>query len=270
MNTEDNTHDWDDVGERCMKCGDKDWFASLSCGGGKKVEYVPHPDEDYTPEERGCPELEPVRWFNGCDKTVPEALRYLANNDRPSGGESRFNWAHLLQLADEIETMARSPLYTSPQPVEQQPDEDVASQIIKLIDDECRYWHGRDEARRGGYAILYAKAKELNSKQQPAPGVAAMVEGMEVSVDVSTCDDDIGNRYFGTVTLAQPQKGSKHGMILLIQDAEPNFERKDPSVLVEALEQYADDRSWCYDTCNLGRTVAKDALAAYRKQGSGK
>jgi hypothetical protein len=46
-------------------------------------------------------------WPNGCDDMVPKALRYLAHNDRPSGGEQHFNHAHLLQLADEIELMAQ-------------------------------------------------------------------------------------------------------------------------------------------------------------------
>lgn len=37
----------------------------------------------------------------------------------------------------------------------------AAQKILDLILDECRYWHGRDEARRGGFAILYASAKEV-------------------------------------------------------------------------------------------------------------
>lgn len=53
----------------------------------------------------------PVKWPNGCDKEVPAALRYLADHDRPYGGEQRFNFAHLYQLADEIECMAQQPLY---------------------------------------------------------------------------------------------------------------------------------------------------------------
>lgn len=57
----------------------------------------------------------PVVWFNGCDRTVPEALRFLAFNDRPSGGEQRFNAAHLHQLAGEIEHMSKKPLYAAPQ-----------------------------------------------------------------------------------------------------------------------------------------------------------
>ncbi|MCH5765544.1 hypothetical protein MMA67_25100, partial [Salmonella enterica] len=31
-------------------------------------------------------------------------------------------------------------------------------------------------------------------------GLPELIEGMEVSVDVSTCDFDAGHRYFGTVT----------------------------------------------------------------------
>lgn len=30
--------------------------------------------------------------------------------------------------------------------------------------------------------------------------------------------------------------------------------------LREALALYADDNNWCYDTCNIGREPAKDAL----------
>lgn len=51
-----------------------------------------------------------------------------------------------------------------------------------------------------------------------------LIEGMEVSIDVSTCDDDLGNRYFGTVTEALELDTAKNGYILLVQDAEPNFD----------------------------------------------
>jgi len=43
-------------------------------------------------------------------------------------------------------------------------------------------------------------------------------------------------------------------------------ERDRPRAEVEglrkALEQFADDRNWCYDTCNISRDIAKAALAA--------
>lgn len=41
--------------------------------------------------------------FNGCMIQASKALRYLASNDRPNGGESSFNFEHLIQLADELE-----------------------------------------------------------------------------------------------------------------------------------------------------------------------
>ncbi|MEW5171517.1 DUF550 domain-containing protein [Klebsiella michiganensis] len=56
-------------------------------------------------------ESEPVAWINGCNKSTPAALRYLAENPRPIGGESSFNSAHLYQLAREIELMSEAPLY---------------------------------------------------------------------------------------------------------------------------------------------------------------
>lgn len=68
---------------------------------------------------------EPVAWSNGCNKSVPAALRYLAENPRPIGGESSFNTAHLYQLAREIEFMAEATLYRhAQQPVV--PDERAA------------------------------------------------------------------------------------------------------------------------------------------------
>ncbi|ENV0480700.1 hypothetical protein ACE2RY_003396 [Salmonella enterica] len=51
-----------------------------------------------------------------------------------------------------------------------------------------------------------------------------LIEGMEVSIDVSTCDADAGNRYFGTVTEISELYTAKNGYILLVQDAEPNFD----------------------------------------------
>ena len=61
-------------------------------------------------------ESEPVAWINGCNKSSPAALRYLAENPRPIGGESSFNSAHLYQLAREIELMSEAPLYRHAQP----------------------------------------------------------------------------------------------------------------------------------------------------------
>ncbi|EEJ7032158.1 DUF551 domain-containing protein [Salmonella enterica] len=51
-----------------------------------------------------------------------------------------------------------------------------------------------------------------------------LIEGMEVSIDVSTCDADAGNRYLGTVTEVSELDTAKNGYILLVQDAKPNFD----------------------------------------------
>lgn len=55
-----------------------------------------------------------------------------------------------------------------------------------------------------------------------------MIEGMSVSVDVSTGDHDAGHRYFGTVTEVMECQGNEHGVTLLVQDAEPNFTANPP------------------------------------------
>lgn len=47
--------------------------------------------------------------------------------------------------------------------------------VLELILAECRYWHGRDEARRGNFASLYASARELVVRERastPAPEAA--------------------------------------------------------------------------------------------------
>ena len=65
--------------------------------------------------------------------------------------------------------------------------------------------------------------KEALKPGQSATDIAALIQGMEVSIDVSTGDHDAGHRLFGTVTLVQENQGGKHGLILLVQDPEPNF-----------------------------------------------
>lgn len=47
--------------------------------------------------------------------------------------------------------------------------------------------------------------------------------GMDVGVDVSTCEADALNRYYGTVTEVSELETKKNCVILLVQDAEPNF-----------------------------------------------
>jgi hypothetical protein len=66
--------------------------------------------------------------------------------------------------------------------------------------------------------------------------IAALVTGMEVSIDVSTGDHDSGHRLFGVVDLVQQSQGSKHGLILLVQETKANFK--------EALAQTQEPVAW--------------------------
>lgn len=93
-----------------------------------------------------------------------------------------------------------------------------------------------------------------------AYNLAELIEGMEVSIDVSTCDADLGNRYFGTVTEALELDTAKNGYILLVQDAEPNFDingnspvtpdgwiscsERMPDKLIPVMVMYEDGEMW--------------------------
>ncbi|WP_395034808.1 hypothetical protein [Klebsiella michiganensis] len=98
--------------------------------------------EELQERRKAVIDSEPVAWGNGCDKTVPAALRYLAENERPFGGESRFNAAHLYQLAREIELMAEAPLYRHAQQLVV-PDA-LADAFIAAIEKEQDRLHEED------------------------------------------------------------------------------------------------------------------------------
>ncbi|EAB7917503.1 TPA: DUF551 domain-containing protein [Escherichia coli] len=77
-----------------------------------------------------------------------------------------------------------------------------------------------------GWIIWCHRAAMLQGSQPVSQtyNLPELIEGMEVSIDISTCDADLGNRYFGTVTEALELDTAKNGYILLVQDAEPNFD----------------------------------------------
>lgn len=56
--------------------------------------------------------------------------------------------------------------------------------------------------------------------------IASIVEGLAVSVDVSTGDHDSGNRYFGYIGEVMECETEPHGVILLVHDVEPNFDTR--------------------------------------------
>lgn len=87
-------------------------------------------------------------------------------------------------------------------------------------------------AARAPVEVVRAMAAELQKRREADSAepvsqtynLPELIEGMEVYIDVSTCDADLGNRYFGTVTEALELDTAKNGYILLVQDAEPNFD----------------------------------------------
>jgi hypothetical protein len=51
----------------------------------------------------------------------------------------------------------------------------------------------------------------------------ALIEGMTISIDVSTGDHDSDHRYYGIINEVMDDPASKHGVTLLVYDAKPNF-----------------------------------------------
>ncbi|MBW6086836.1 hypothetical protein KZ779_26105 [Escherichia coli] len=64
--------------------------------------------------------------------------------------------------------------------------------------------------KRNNIAAMLQGAKPVSQTYN----LPELIEGMEVSIDVSTCDADLGNRYFGTVTEALELDTAKNGYIL--------------------------------------------------------
>ncbi|HFZ5877080.1 TPA: ead/Ea22-like family protein [Escherichia coli] len=114
------------------------------------------------------------------------------------------NPATVLALLDELE---RNQQYIKRR---DQENEEIALTVGKL----------RVELEAANKRIAELEAEPVSQ----AYNLAELIEGMEVSIDVSTCDADLGNRYFGTVTEALELDTAKNGYILLVQDAEPNFD----------------------------------------------
>lgn len=84
---------------------------------------------------------------------------------------------------------------------------------------------GFDEDQSNTLAALKIALASLDAEPvSQTYNLPELIEGMEVSIDVSTCDADAGNRYFGTVTEVSELYTAKNGYILLVQDAKPNFD----------------------------------------------
>lgn len=113
-----------------------------------------------------------------------------------------------------------------------------------------------DEREAANKRIAELEAEPVSQ----AYNLAELIEGMEVSIDVSTCDADLGNRYFGTVTEALELDTAKNGYILLVQDAEPNFDVNGnypvtPDGWISCSERMPNDAQWCVVNTEYGYYV---------------
>ncbi|EAC0471072.1 DUF551 domain-containing protein [Salmonella enterica subsp. enterica] len=93
--------------------------------------------------------------------------------------------------------------------------------VTKLVLDNSTSWDALYKKLEAAEKRIAELEAELVSQTYKLP---ELIEGMEVSIDVSTCDADAGNRYFGTVTEVSELDTAKNGYTLLVQDAKPNFD----------------------------------------------
>ena len=115
-------------------------------------------------------------------------------------------------------------LYTTPPVPVIQADVAQAIENLKQKLVECNRYNYCADAVKGVEDACRAAMLHGAEPVSQTYNLPELIEGMEVSIDVSTCDADLGNRYFGTVTEALELDTAKNGYILLVQDAEPNFD----------------------------------------------
>lgn len=144
------------------------------------------------------------------------------------------NYANLLtssQAAPDDSGLLPCPFCGSP--AEHYPDGDMEGYIIM-----CGNKNGDCNLQAFGFTTPEEAEKAWNTRAALLQGaepvsqtyeLPELIEGMEVSIDVSTCDADAGHRYFGTVTEISELDTAKNGYILLVQDAKPNFKQADNS-----------------------------------------
>ncbi|EBG9601380.1 DUF551 domain-containing protein [Salmonella enterica subsp. enterica] len=128
--------------------------------------------------------------------------------------------------------------------------EEVKAFIEQIESDLSNGWEAQIfELKLARIALASLEAEPVSQTYN----LPELIEGMEVSIDVSTCDADAGNRYFGTVTEVSELDTAKNGYILLVQDAEPNFDVNGnspvtPDGWISCSERMPNDKQyvWCW------------------------
>lgn len=154
---------------------------------------------------------------------------------------SKIDYQKLREIAEKTKIAGEAPVMPFDQRINALNDfmkhfsPDIALALLDERERNLQYIKSRDQENEeialtvGKLRVELEAANKRIAELEAEPvsqayNLAELIEGMEVSIDVSTCDADLGNRYFGTVTEALELDTAKNGYILLVQDAEPNFD----------------------------------------------
>ncbi|EKD2542312.1 TPA: DUF551 domain-containing protein [Escherichia coli] len=186
-------------------------------------------------------EAKPIGAFHIAEQQVDGTSDYLKDGEWPIDNGI-------------IEVYAAPPVPVVPAALPENDDED--GHDIDYLEPSEVYALGRTAGWNACRAAMLHGAEPVSQTYN----LPELIEGMEVSIDVSTCDADLGNRYFGTVTEALELDTAKNGYILLVQDAEPNFDvngnspvtpdgwiscsERMPDKLIPVMVMYEDGEMW--------------------------
>ncbi|HEB1790201.1 TPA: ead/Ea22-like family protein [Escherichia albertii] len=154
---------------------------------------------------------------------------------------SKIDYQKLREIAEKTKIAGEAPVMPFDQRINALNDfmkhfsPDIALALLDERERNLQYIKSRDQENEdialtvGKLRVELETAKKRIAELEAEPvsqayNLPELIEGMEVSIDVSTCDADLGNRYFGTVTEASELDTAKNGYILLVHDAEPNFD----------------------------------------------
>ncbi|HCP6031583.1 TPA: ead/Ea22-like family protein [Escherichia coli] len=154
---------------------------------------------------------------------------------------SKIDYQKLREIAEKTKIAGEAPVMPFDQRINALNDfmkhfsPDIALALLDERERNQQYIKSRDQENEdialtvGKLRVELEAAEKRIAELEAEPvsqtyNLPELIEGMEVSIDVSTCDADLGNRYFGTVTEALELDTAKNGYILLVQDAEPNFD----------------------------------------------
>ncbi|HGY7501992.1 TPA: ead/Ea22-like family protein [Escherichia coli] len=180
---------------------------------------------------------------------------------------SKIDYQKLREIAEKTKIAGEAPVMPFDQRINALNDfmkhfsPDIALALLDERERNQQYIKRRDQENEeialtvGKLRVELEAAKKRIAELEAEPvsqayNLAELIEGMEVSIDVSTCDADLGNRYFGTVTEALELDTAKNGHILLVQDAEPNFDVNGnspvtPDAWISCSERMPNDAQWC-------------------------